>query len=43
MKILAGVGLVAALVVLGLQLKTANIWIDARDALTPGDWSILLE
>lgn len=42
-KILAGVGLVAALVVLGLQLKVANIWIGAEDAETPDDWSRLLE
>ena len=43
MKILAGVGLVAALVVLGLQLKVSDIWISAKDAETPGDWSQLLE
>jgi|TARA_B110000037_G_scaffold115927_1_gene133145 hypothetical protein len=42
-KILAGVGLVAALVVLGLQLKVANIWIGAEDADPPDDWSRLLE
>jgi len=42
-KILAGVGLVAALVVLGLQLKVADIWIGAEDADSPGDWSQLLE
>lgn len=42
-KILAGVGLVAALVVLGLQLKVANTWISAEDADSPGDWSLLLE
>ena len=42
-KILAGVGLVAALIVLGLQLKVANIWIGAEDADSPGDWSQLLE
>jgi hypothetical protein len=42
-KILAGVGLVAAIVVLSLQLKVAKIWIGAPDAETPGDWSQLLE
>ena len=42
-KILAGVGLVAALIVLGLQLKVANIWIGAEDAESPGDWSQLIE
>lgn len=43
MKILSGVGLAAALVVLGVQLKVADIWISAKDAETPGDWSQLLE
>jgi len=43
MKILAGVGLVAALVVLGLQLRVSDIWISAKDAETPGDWSQLFE
>ncbi len=42
-KILAGVGLVAALIVLGLQLKVAAIWIGAEDADPAGDWSRLLE
>lgn len=41
-KILAGVGLVAALVVLGIQLKISNIWIE-KDEIRPGDWSLLLE
>jgi len=42
-KILAGVGLVAALVVLGLQLKIANTWISAEDNDRTGDWSQLIE
>lgn len=42
-KILAGVGLVAALIVLGLQLKVANIWIGVEDNDRSGDWSLLLE
>jgi len=42
-NILAGVGLAAAVVVLGLQLKIANIWIGAEDADAPGGWSQLLE
>lgn len=41
-KILAGVGLVAALVVLGIQLKISSIWI-AKDDIRPDDWSLLLE
>ena len=42
-KVLAGVGLVAALVVLGIQLKISNIWIGAEDNDRKGDWSLLLE
>ena len=42
-KILAGVGLVAAIVVLGIQLKISNIWIGAEDNDRAGDWSLLLE
>lgn len=42
-KVLAGVGLVAALVVLGIQLKISNIWIGAEDNDRNGDWSLLLE
>lgn len=42
-KILAGVGLVAAIVVLGIQLKISNIWISVEDNDRPGDWSLLLE
>jgi hypothetical protein len=38
-KILAGVGLAAALIVLGVQLKMANIWIGVEE----GGWSLLLE
>lgn len=43
MNILAGVGLVAAIVVLALQLKVANIWISAEDADSTAGWSQLLE
>lgn len=42
-NILAAVGLVAAIVVLGLQLKMASIWIGARDNERIDDWSLLLE
>lgn len=42
-KILAGVGLVAALVVLGLQLKISSTWISASDNDRTGDWSQLLD
>jgi hypothetical protein len=42
-KILSGVGLVAALVVLGLQLKMAKIWIGARDNDRIDDWTLLIE
>ncbi|MGL4399736.1 MAG: hypothetical protein ACRCXD_07690 [Luteolibacter sp.] len=37
-NILSGVGLAAALVVLVLQLMTANTWINAPDSQTPNDW-----
>lgn len=44
-KVLAGVGLAAALVVLGLQFKIAGTWINAVDQeeTRKGDWSLLLE
>lgn len=42
-KILAGVGLVAAIVVLGLQLKISSIWIGAEDNERKDDWSLLIE
>lgn len=42
-KVLAAVGLVAALVVLGVQLKMSNIWIGVEDNERAGDWSLLLE
>jgi len=42
-KVLAGVGLVAALLVLGIQLKISNIWIGAEDNDRQGEWSQLLE
>lgn len=41
-KILAGVGLAAAVVVLGIQLKVANIWISEHEDRA-GEWSLLLE
>lgn len=37
-SVLAGVGLAAAIVVLAFQLMTANVWINAPDSQTPGDW-----
>lgn len=43
LKVLSGIGLAAALVVLGSQLYVANIWINAPDNQTPGDWSQLLK
>ncbi len=42
-NILSIVGFAAALVVLGLQLKTANIWISAEDNAKKGEWSQLME
>ena len=43
-KFLAGVGLVAAIVVLSLQLTISKIWINAEDNNErTGDWSLLLE
>jgi hypothetical protein len=42
-KILAGVGLVAAIVVLSLQLKISSIWIGVEDNERKDDWSLLLE
>lgn len=42
-KVLASVGLVAALVVLGIQLKISSIWIGAEDNVRNGEWSLLLE
>jgi hypothetical protein len=42
-KILAGVGLVAAIVVLSLQLKMSHIWLNAEDFEYPGDWMQILE
>jgi hypothetical protein len=38
MKLLAFVGFAAALVVLSLQLMTANTWINAEGNTTKGDW-----
>jgi hypothetical protein len=40
-KILAGVGLVAALVLLALQLSLANTWISAPDNPNAGSWGQL--
>jgi hypothetical protein len=42
-KILAGVGLAAALLVLGFQLRLAQTWISVEDSPKPGDWSQLFE
>lgn len=42
-KVLSGVGLVAAIVVLSLQLKMSSIWIDAEDFEYQGDWMQILE
>jgi len=42
-KILAGVGFAAALLVLGFQLKISKIWITAKDNQRVGDWSQLIE
>jgi hypothetical protein len=42
-KILSGLGLVAAIVVISLQLKMSNVWINASDSDTPDDWMQILE
>ena len=42
-KILAGVGFVAALALLAFQLMLANTWISVEDNPRTGDWSQLLE
>lgn len=42
-KILAGVGLAAALLLLSLQLVLANKWISAEDSPRKGDWSQIIE
>jgi hypothetical protein len=42
-NILAGAGLLAAIVVLALQLSVSSIWINAADQAIPGSWSLLLE
>jgi hypothetical protein len=42
-KILAGVGLAAAILVLSLQLKMSNIWLNADDFEYPGDWMQILK
>lgn len=42
-KILSGVGLLAALVVLSFQLMTASTWIGADDNSKKGEWSQLLD
>lgn len=41
-KTLAILGFAAALVVLSLQLMTANNWVNAEDSPTKGDWMSLL-
>ena len=40
-KILSGVGLAAAIVVLAFQLMTANAWVNAEDNEKKGDWTQL--
>ena len=42
-KILSGLGLIAALVVLTFQLMAANAWINADDAEPKGDWMKLVQ
>jgi len=42
-KLLSGLGLVAALVVLTLQLMAAGQWIGAEDNTRKGEWSQLME
>lgn len=42
-NILSIVGFVAALVVLSLQLMTANTWISAPDNPKVGEWSQLMD
>jgi hypothetical protein len=42
-KILSGVGFVAACVVLGLQLKMSDIWINDEDFDMKGDWMAIFE
>lgn len=42
-KILAGVGFLAACVVLYLQLTMAGIWINDEDFEMKGDWMSILE
>jgi hypothetical protein len=43
LNILSGVGLVAALVVLVLQIMTANVWVSAEDNPKTGEWSQLMD
>lgn len=42
-KVLAGLGLAAACVVLGLQLKMSKIWISDEDFEMKDDWTAILE
>lgn len=42
LKILSAVGLAAAIVVLATQLTVANVWINAEDSETPGQWLQIL-
>ncbi len=42
-KVLAGIGMVAALAVLTFQLLLAKKWIDVEDNPRVGDWSQVLE
>jgi hypothetical protein len=43
LNILAIVGFIAALVVLGVQLMTANVWVNAEGNPKAGAWSQLIE
>jgi hypothetical protein len=40
---LSAIGLVAALVVLFFQVKTANTWVNAEDNASKGSWAQMLE
>lgn len=42
-KILSGVGLAAALIVLGFQLKAADAWINVQDTQSTSGWMQLFE
>ena len=42
-NILSIVGFIAALVVLGFQIMTANTWINAEDNPKKGEWAQLMD